>query len=144
MGARTLLVSPAVALIALAGCAHSTPAPKNAAQLARPGAVRAQQVARRVRAAGAATARPTGPGPVYFDFDSALLTEQDEKELQKDAVKLQREHRALAAKRYLARLGIDPKRMKTLSYGKENPKYPGHDEASWAKNRRDDIIVEGH
>ncbi len=114
-------------------------------------------------------ARDMGPGPVYFDFDSALLTDQGEKELQKDAAKLQRdpaklvriegncdergteaynlalgEHRALAAKRYLARLGVDAKRMKTLSYGKNNPKYLGHDEASWAKNRRDDVVVESH
>lgn len=31
--------------------------------------------------------------------------------------------------------GIEPERIKTVSYGKENPIYPGTGEAVWAKNR---------
>jgi peptidoglycan-associated lipoprotein len=45
--------------------------------------------------------------------------------------------RADAAKNYLANLGVDTKRMETVSYGKEKPVDPGHNEAAWAKNRRD-------
>lgn len=46
------------------------------------------------------------------------------------------DRRAQAAKRYLTGLGIAPDRMKTVSYGKERPLYPGHNEEAWAKNRR--------
>jgi len=45
--------------------------------------------------------------------------------------------RADAAKRYLVGLGVDGSRLDTISYGKEKPMDPGHNEAAWAKNRRD-------
>ncbi len=45
--------------------------------------------------------------------------------------------RADAAKRYLVGLGVDGSRLNTISYGKEKPVDPGHNEAAWAKNRRD-------
>jgi peptidoglycan-associated lipoprotein len=44
--------------------------------------------------------------------------------------------RADAAKSYLVNLGADAKRMDTISYGKEKPVDPGHNEAAWEKNRR--------
>ncbi len=44
--------------------------------------------------------------------------------------------RADAAKNYLVGLGVDGKRLETVSYGKEKPIDPGHNEAAWAKNRR--------
>lgn len=31
--------------------------------------------------------------------------------------------------------GIEPERIRTISYGKENPQFPGTGEAVWAKNR---------
>ena len=46
------------------------------------------------------------------------------------------DRRALAAKNYLVSLGIPADRLRTVSYGKEFPFDPGHDEAAWAKNRR--------
>ena len=51
------------------------------------------------------------------------------------------ERRALAVREELIRLGIDPTRVDTISYGKDRPADPGHDEAAWSKNRRDDFIV---
>lgn len=45
--------------------------------------------------------------------------------------------RADAAKGYLVNLGVDGKRLDTISYGKEKPMDPGHNEEAWAKNRRD-------
>lgn len=48
--------------------------------------------------------------------------------------------RADAAKTYLTNLGVDAKLLETISYGKEKPIDPGHDEAAWAKNRRDDFV----
>jgi peptidoglycan-associated lipoprotein len=44
--------------------------------------------------------------------------------------------RADAAKGFLETLGVQGKMLKTISYGKEKPIDPGHDEAAWAKNRR--------
>lgn len=46
------------------------------------------------------------------------------------------ERRALSAKNYLVSKGIDEKRIKTISYGKERPAFIGSNEESWAKNRR--------
>ena len=46
------------------------------------------------------------------------------------------ERRALAAKNYLVSLGIPADKVKTVSYGKEFPFDPGHDDGAWSKNRR--------
>jgi peptidoglycan-associated lipoprotein len=51
------------------------------------------------------------------------------------------ERRALAAREALAKLGVSPDRIRTISYGKDKPADPGHDESAWAKNRRDDFIL---
>jgi peptidoglycan-associated lipoprotein len=50
--------------------------------------------------------------------------------------------RAAAAQKYLAHLGIDPSRVSTVSYGKEHPVNPGHDEQARAQNRRDDLSLQ--
>jgi len=44
--------------------------------------------------------------------------------------------RAETVKDHLVKLGVDEKRIKTISYGKELPLDPGHTEEAWAKNRR--------
>ena len=49
--------------------------------------------------------------------------------------------RAAAAKRYLENKGIDGSRMDVVSYGEERPLNPGHDEAAYAQNRRDEFQV---
>lgn len=51
------------------------------------------------------------------------------------------ERRALAAREYLVRLGIDPNNVDTISYGQDHPVEPLHSEAAWSKNRRDDFVV---
>jgi len=51
------------------------------------------------------------------------------------------ERRAAAAKRYLVAHGVAEGRIAIVSYGKEHPLDPGHDEGAWAKNRRDDFVV---
>jgi len=51
------------------------------------------------------------------------------------------ERRALAARQALAGLGVDPSRVRTISYGKDKPVDPGHDESAWVKNRRDDFVL---
>lgn len=49
--------------------------------------------------------------------------------------------RADEAAKYLINLGIEKERIKTISYGKERPLDPGHNETAWAKNRRDHFVV---
>jgi peptidoglycan-associated lipoprotein len=49
------------------------------------------------------------------------------------------DRRANSAKQYLINLGISADRLSTISYGEERPADPGHNEAAWAKNRRDDF-----
>src|SRR5215217_4728470 len=51
------------------------------------------------------------------------------------------ERRALSARTYLVSLGISSDRLRTVSYGKEFPFDPGHDEAAWAKNRRAQFVL---
>lgn len=51
------------------------------------------------------------------------------------------ERRALAARTYLASLGVSADRMRTVSYGKEFPFDPNHNEDAWAKNRRAHFVV---
>ena len=51
------------------------------------------------------------------------------------------ERRALAAREALATLGIDPRRIRTISFGKDKPVASGHDEAARWQNRRDDFVL---
>ena len=50
--------------------------------------------------------------------------------------------RAKRVRSYLVDLGIPEARMRTISYGKERPVDPGHDEEAWAKNRRAEFVLE--
>ena len=51
------------------------------------------------------------------------------------------ERRALAARDYLVSLGISSERLRTVSYGKEFPFDPGHDEEAWQRNRRAHFVI---
>jgi peptidoglycan-associated lipoprotein len=105
---------------------------------------------------------------VYFDYDSAELSADGRAALDANAAILKKyptwtitieghcdergtaeynlalgERRAVAAQSYLVALGIPASRLKTVSYGKEFPFDPGHDEAAWAKNRRAHSVITG-
>jgi peptidoglycan-associated lipoprotein len=104
--------------------------------------------------------------PVYFDFDKSNIREDQRARIEKDAAFLKEnngvrvriegncdergtneynmalgERRALNAKKYLMNLGVHEDRLHTISYGEEKPLLYGHDEYSWAQNRRDDFVV---
>ncbi len=104
---------------------------------------------------------------VYFDFDSAALSEAAQMELGWKAEYMERnpdiniviqgncddrgtveynlalgERRAQAAKIYLVDMGIDGTRIRAVSFGEENPVDPAQNEVAWAKNRRDDFVIE--
>ena len=51
------------------------------------------------------------------------------------------DRRANTAKQFLATLGVDAARIRTVSYGEERPFDPGHDDAAWAKNRRAHLVL---
>ena len=103
---------------------------------------------------------------VYFNFDSFTLSGEARSTLVRDANLLKKysaanvriagncdergsdeynlalgERRAKSAMQYLSSLGIPSSRLTVVSYGKEKPAVNGHDEAAWAKNRRDDFAV---
>jgi peptidoglycan-associated lipoprotein len=102
---------------------------------------------------------------VYFAFDSSALSAQAQETLRQVARYAKannvkgmtveghadergtREYnlalgdrRAVAVKRYLTSLGVDGSNVTTISYGKERPANPGHNEAAWAENRRGVIL----
>ena len=48
--------------------------------------------------------------------------------------------RAVAVTKSLAALGVAATQVEAVSLGKEKPKATGHDESSWAENRRADLV----
>jgi peptidoglycan-associated lipoprotein len=51
------------------------------------------------------------------------------------------DRRANSARDFLATLGVEANRMRTVSYGEERPFDTGHDETAWAKNRRAHLVL---
>jgi peptidoglycan-associated lipoprotein len=107
------------------------------------------------------------PRAIYFDFDASLVRNEAREVLERYARALKQnphakvriegncdergteefnlalgETRAQAARKYLITLGVSASRIESVSYGKERPADPGHDEAAWSKNRRDDLSIQ--
>jgi peptidoglycan-associated lipoprotein len=49
--------------------------------------------------------------------------------------------RATSTKQYLTSHGVDAGRIETVSFGEERPVASGHDEGSWAQNRRAEFEI---
>jgi peptidoglycan-associated lipoprotein len=104
--------------------------------------------------------------PVFFGYDQDTIDEPGQQALNSNAALMKKyptwiitieghsdergtaeynlalgERRALAARNYLVSLGIPADRLRTISYGKEFPFEPGHEEGSWSKNRRAHFVV---
>jgi peptidoglycan-associated lipoprotein len=104
--------------------------------------------------------------PVFFELDSFDVSAEGQKVLQANAKVLKQfsswqitieghcdergtaeynlalgERRALAAKTYLVSLGIPADKVRTVSYGKEFPFDPGHEDAAYSKNRRAHFVI---
>ena len=104
--------------------------------------------------------------PIFFALDSSELSSAGQATLQANAGVLKQyatwqitieghcdergsaeynlalgERRAIAARDYLVSLGVAANRVRTVSYGKEFPFDPGHDEAAWSKNRRAHFVI---
>lgn len=104
--------------------------------------------------------------PVFFELDSSDISGVGQQALQTNAGVLKKypswqitieghcdergtpeynlglgERRAVAARDYLVSLGVPADRVRTVSYGKEFPFDPGHDEGAWSKNRRAHFVI---
>jgi peptidoglycan-associated lipoprotein len=104
--------------------------------------------------------------PAFFGLDSSELDSQAQAIVQGNAATLRKypswvitieghcdergtaeynlalgERRAVTVKTYLVSLGIPADRVRTVSYGKEFPFDPGHDESGWSKNRRAHFVI---
>ncbi|MCX6544464.1 MAG: OmpA family protein [Acidobacteria bacterium] len=104
--------------------------------------------------------------PAFFGYDSAELSAEARTALDANAALLRKyptwavtveghcdergtaeyngalaERRAASARTYLVSLGLPAERLRIVSYGKEFPFDPGHDEAAWAKNRRAHFVI---
>lgn len=53
------------------------------------------------------------------------------------------DRRAESARQYLVFLGIDPNRLRTISYGEERPFSLSSNEEAWAQNRRAHLVLQG-
>jgi len=105
---------------------------------------------------------------VYFDYDSFVVKDEYRPLVEAHARYLQQnrsartivqgntdergsreynialaQKRADSVKRMMTLLGATESQIETVSFGKEKPKNPGHDETAWAENRRDDIVYPG-
>ena len=103
---------------------------------------------------------------VFYELDSSDLSPAAQKTLDENAALMKRypswtvtieghcdergtaeynlalgERRAITARAYLVSLGIAADRVRTVSYGKEFPFDPGHDEGAWTKNRRAHFVI---
>ncbi len=52
------------------------------------------------------------------------------------------DRRATSVKNYLVALGVDPRRVNTISYGKERPAVMGSNTSAWSQNRRSVTTVD--
>ena len=105
---------------------------------------------------------------VYFDFDSYVVRDEFKPLVEAHAKYLQSnrnarmtiqgnadergsheynlalgQRRADAVKRMMTLIGATDGQVETVSFGKEKPRNPGHDEVAWAENRRDDMVYAG-
>jgi len=103
---------------------------------------------------------------IRFAFDSSVLSDQAQEILKSKAEYLRTnpstrvtveghcdergttaynialgDRRAESVKNFLVTLGISGNRLNTLSYGEERPIVMGQNEASWAKNRRAQFVI---
>ena len=103
---------------------------------------------------------------VYFDFDSSIVKGAEKAKVDAVASALRSdtaakllieghcdergteeynrslgERRALALRENLAVLGVDPMRVKSISYGEDKPADPAHEESAWKQNRRGEFVL---
>ncbi|MBW8727793.1 MAG: peptidoglycan-associated lipoprotein [Inquilinus limosus] len=78
---------------------------------------------------------------VFFSLNGFDLSPEAQATLNKQGGWLQQYQNVAVTGNYLIANGVAPSRVTTISYGKERPAVPGHDESAWAQNRRAVTVV---
>jgi len=155
--------APGTAEVKESAVKEAPPAPAAAAPAEQP------MLAAKAAEAGVAVTeeKPSQFDDVRFDFDKSVLREDGRKTTQGVAEYLKKnprvkllieghcdergtseynmalgERRAASVMNYLVSLGIPKAVLSTVSYGKEKPLDPGHNEEAWAKNRRAHFVLQ--
>jgi peptidoglycan-associated lipoprotein len=108
----------------------------------------------------------SGMAPVYFDFDQAIIRPDMADRMIQNAEYLKQvpntvivegncddrgtkeynlalgEKRAINVRDYLVNLGVEPTRIRTVSYGEERPLFYEQTDFAWSQNRRADFVIE--
>ena len=137
------------------------PAPRSASQLGMGQGGQGSQAAMR----SGASSRDPRARSIYYEYDKADL-KADDRQLIEQHARYLREHpgtkvriegnadergsseynlalgqrRAEGVARALRAGGVAEDRLEAVSFGKEKPRNPGHDEKAWAENRRSDMV----
>ena len=153
------ILSLLAAVLLVAACQQSQPTSGGSAGAgaAGAGATSSQSAQQQMVSAG---------DRIYFAFDRSDITAESRQVLLRQAALLNQnpswavtieghcdergtveynlglgERRANATKQALVALGVAAGRITVISYGKERPAVPGHDEQAWAQNRRAVTVV---
>jgi peptidoglycan-associated lipoprotein len=157
-------------MLAISACSTQAPNESSpaAASAAQPSSAASHASGARAPSASVSAAHDVaapGARSVYYDFDSSDIRVDGRNVIQTNAQYL-REHpavklriegnadergsaeynlalgqrRAEGVMKAMRAGGVADERMEAVSYGKEKPAAAGHDEASWAQNRRSDIV----
>jgi peptidoglycan-associated lipoprotein len=157
------------------GCAST-----QSAEVAKPAATSSKAPAEKAKqpqapapeqSAATAVKRGSAPttSPIFFAYDSAILTDEGRDALDRMATYLKSDdvaamtieghadergsdaynlslgqQRADAIERYLRNKGVSEKRLRSVSYGEHRPAVQGRDEGAWSQNRRGELRVEDH
>lgn len=141
-------------------------AQKRADSIATAQRAAAEAAAKAAREKAVAEATATLKEMVHFDFDKSTIRPDAESILRRKVdilraspdVKIQiqgycdergseeynlalGQRRAEAVRKFLVGFGLDASRFSIISYGKERPLDPAHNEAAWAMNRRDQFVI---
>lgn len=108
----------------------------------------------------------SGLAPVYFDFDQAIIRPDMADRMIQNAEYLKQvpsmviiegncddrgtqeynlalgEKRAINVRDYLINLGVEPTRIRTVSYGEERPLFYEQTDFAWGQNRRADFVIQ--
>ena len=163
---RLMVLATILSLVAVAGCGGKKAVDQPTETAAAPKVEEPAETPVETPTETTKEVSPISLNDVFFDFDQYNLTSEAKSTLEANAREMKRvsaanitieghcdergtkaynlalgDKRAGAAKDYLVSLGVTASRITTISYGKERPFDPGHDEAAWAKNRRGHFVT---
>jgi peptidoglycan-associated lipoprotein len=168
MKTRRIAIAAAVTAALLAACASEPTvdqsAPASSPQVRSPAPQAAPAAQQALRPAATTAAEPSKRS-VYYEFDRYDVKDEYRALVEAHARYLREHPRAQVAvqgnadergsreynlalgqrrsegvKKMLTLLGVAERRIEATSFGEEKPRSVGHDEASWAENRRSDIV----